>query len=247
MKNQLGGPSKTGNDMLERGHETRPSLLGAKQRNARAGHHLLELENSLRKTNANENLRLVAGAEEVSFDLSQAKRPTTSWIAIVAGEAAYNLRAALDYLVYSLAWLDSGRPHQRTQFPIASSPKQWRSQKSGFLSGVSEEHVKRIRRLQPMGGCQWTEVLRELNNPDKHRSLTAVYVQYEVDIKGDAVATAQANELVPVGQRKAQFCFWDGRPVIETLTELAIEVGRVLVDFQSDFGETDQLKLRDSN
>ena len=37
---------------------------------------------------------------------------------ILVGEVCYNLRAALDYLVYEWAYLDAGGPQKGTQFPI---------------------------------------------------------------------------------------------------------------------------------
>jgi hypothetical protein len=44
--------------------------------------------------------------------------PIPEEISIVVGEICYNLRAALDYLVYELARLDSGCIQNGTQFPI---------------------------------------------------------------------------------------------------------------------------------
>lgn len=101
--------------------EGKPSLRGAKLRSARAAHHLAELERALGETAASGvtlDRRDVQGSEEprITLDWSQSKRPSTAWIAIVSGEVLYNLRTALDYLVYALARLDSGRSQAGTSF-----------------------------------------------------------------------------------------------------------------------------------
>jgi hypothetical protein len=42
-----------------------------------------------------------------------------------------------------------------------------------------------IKRYQPFAGCQWTGLLRDLNNPDKHRTLTSVYVEFSGELRMD--------------------------------------------------------------
>ena len=91
------------------------------------------------------------------------------------GYAVYNLRAALDYLVYSLAFLDSGSEQKGTQFPICSKPSNFEgSVKRGNLRGVNDAHRAMIEALQPYNGAKWLTELAGLSNPDKHMHLTAV-------------------------------------------------------------------------
>ena len=88
----------------------------------RASEHLVELENGIR--NARE---AQADTVPIEFDRDPPHRithrvhPETFYgmrMGIVVGEICYNLRSALDYLVFDLAELDSGAPQNGTQFPI---------------------------------------------------------------------------------------------------------------------------------
>jgi len=98
--------------------------------------------------------------------------PMPEDIGVLVGEISYNLRGALDYLVYELARLDSGSTQEFTQFPIED-------RKTGFdkiaprrLIGLNARHRALIEARQPYRGCDWTDTLKEISNPDKHRKLT---------------------------------------------------------------------------
>ena len=84
------------------------------------------------------------------------------FISILVSEAIYNLRAALDYLIYELAILDSGQIQDGTQFPIENSPRGWKFRRDGcpnkrngipdygcYLRGISFSHKAIIKTLQP--------------------------------------------------------------------------------------------------
>ena len=98
--------------------------------------------------------------------------PIPEEISIVVGEICYNLRAALDYLVYELARLDSGCIQNGTQFPIEYKKKHFDRNSPQKLKGLNPSHVTAIELLQPYRGCDWTATLKEISNPDKHRELT---------------------------------------------------------------------------
>ncbi|HEX3664781.1 MAG TPA: hypothetical protein VHU23_06090 [Rhizomicrobium sp.] len=91
--------------------------------------------------------------------------------AILLGEITYNFRAALDYLVFELAWKDSGSPQDFTQFPICDLKKDFDRKAPRDMVGISAAHQAAIERLQPYNRCNWTAVLRDISNPDKHRHL----------------------------------------------------------------------------
>lgn len=95
-------------------------------------------------------------------------------IPIVVGEAVYNLRAALDYLVFELAVLDSGSSKAQTQFPIEDTPELFSRRRPALLNGVSNSHATVIEWKQPYNRVAWTRSLRDISNPDKHRRLTSV-------------------------------------------------------------------------
>jgi hypothetical protein len=99
---------------------------------------------------------------------------------VLTGEAIQALRRSLDYLVFELAWLDSGVSQDDTQFPIDNSEarfegrrqKKSRGDHSCYLIGVNDEHVTALKELQPCKGTDWTKTLAAISNPDKHRRLT---------------------------------------------------------------------------
>ena len=105
-------------------------------------------------------------------------RFTEPIISIITGEIIYNLRAALDYLIYELACFDSKQVAEGTQFPIEDSEETFNKARIGkiddkrrkgvYLRGVNDVHVAAIKQLQPCDGCQWTRYLRTISNPDKH-------------------------------------------------------------------------------
>lgn len=240
--------------------DDRPSLRGAKLRTQRAATHIAEIESVVGQW-ATENagafvmtaLRSqVEGGEGIQpkFDWSRAKSAPSGWVGIVAGEALYNLRAALDYLVHALAWLDSGTPQDYTQFPIAYSPEDYQKQRPKRLVGVNEAHVKALSEYQPFKGCTWTATLQELSNPDKHRTLTSVHREFGGTFRIDRdTVLDDPNDpervIIPQSDIKLTLRFWNDRPVIDTLKDLAAETARTLLAFQGDFGEQDELTFND--
>jgi hypothetical protein len=56
-------------------------------------------------------------------------KPTRK-IGIIAGDAAHNLRSALDHLAWQLALLNTATPYRLTQFPIARSKREFRKDRS---------------------------------------------------------------------------------------------------------------------
>lgn len=102
---------------------------------------------------------------------------------LAISDAIHNLRAAMDYLVYQLAKLDSGQFQTGTQFPIedakiATAPGGnivgFDISKKKMLKGLSPDHIDRLEQLQPYKGVDWTKHLRDISNPDKHRDLTPI-------------------------------------------------------------------------
>lgn len=80
-------------------------------------------------------------------------------VSVRLGEFIYNLRSVLDYLVYSLAWRDSGRPQDGTQFLIEDREEVFLSKRPSRLKGISDEHVAVLSEYQRTtdasgrGGC----------------------------------------------------------------------------------------------
>ena len=110
---------------------------------------------------------------------------------IRAGEILYNLRSALDHLVWQLVLANGNEPTISNQFPIVDQEEAWNSRSANNLRGVADENKKIIRHLQPFnpslqlpvnGGyqpcnAQVFRTLRELCNVDKHRYLNLIMVR----------------------------------------------------------------------
>jgi hypothetical protein len=108
--------------------------------------------------------------------------PPDPMFSILVGEVCYNLRAALDYLVFELAKHDSGAEQKQTQFLIEDDAGEFQRKVPWRLKGLTPAHVAAIEVLQPFKGCEWTRRLRDLSNPDKHRTLVRVQVEYDLTV-----------------------------------------------------------------
>ena len=166
-------------------------------------------------------------------------------LGILIGEAIYNLRAALDYLIYELAFFDSGSIQKGTQFPIEDTEKRWNiaaygsSKRRPLLEGLNKGHKTAIKGLQPCCGCEWTGTLRRISNPDKHRTLTVVRPQKGIwfgeTMGGTPHVLSTSSESVDVDiEVTFQVQFDDGTPVIETLEVLHSKVTSVLDSFKPE-------------
>ncbi len=151
---------------------------------------------------------------------------------ILVGECIYNLRAALDYLVYELAILDSGKIQHGTQFPIEDTTKGWKSKINTFLKGVSIKHQAAIERLQPCNRVDWTKRLRNLSNPDKHRCLSIVRLGPVIH---NTNLSSTINPMKVYRQLTSEVTFNDGSSVIKTIEEFKSQITLVLDQFNPDF------------
>lgn len=248
--------------------EPGPSLAGAFARVDRAAVHINELDDALecvRKTGedevvAGQSTRLRKHAEE-AFPLSGArvwfdKPPLPDFVSVLVGETVYNLRAALDYMVYELAWKDSGARKRGTQFPIEDrkfdpeNPRRgFDGRRKKFLAGLSDLHVEAIEQLQPYSGAEWTRILRDISNPDKHRQLVrltadAVSVgSYDYRPRGTADASRGVFTNLGIAGMEARVEFSrylmvglpEGGDLVGTLARLCREVRAVIDSFSREF------------
>ena len=108
-----------------------------------------------------------------------------SW-SVRTGEILYNLRSALDHLVWQLVCANGQTPTTDNQFPIADDVDAWkRSSTRRSLKGISDGAKQAIQYLQPFNpwldlptngavhpfDAQTFRTLRNLCNIDKHRHL----------------------------------------------------------------------------
>jgi hypothetical protein len=170
---------------------------------------------------------------------------------ILIGEIFYNLRCALDYLVFELAKLDSDMEQDGTQFPIVDTKKDFEGRVKGpWLRGINAAHVAEIERLQPYNGCKWTTRLRECSNPDKHRHLVpaggnaTIHVHsslekdlarcwgYEREIPHPVAGQPPVKlKVYPTGD----ITFPDGGSVPKIVEELTTHIANTLTAFKPEF------------
>jgi hypothetical protein len=170
-------------------------------------------------------------------------------IGVLIGEVCYNLRSALDYLIFELFKLDSGKAQEFTQFPIVSSPDKFRSwAKDARSKGLNSAHIAELQSLQPYKGCNWTKILRDLSNMDKHREFANIGGSFganafaQGDPRFDRLSSAVRRTPHPVhGEMdvKVDFTghilFVDGMPIVETLEVVKLGVAETLEEFKSEF------------
>ena len=232
-------------------------LDGSFEREWRAGEHLSDLEIEISRVFERQ-------ANAVTFDLNRdpphrivnVKPPLETFfgmrVGILVGEICYNLRSALDYLIFELAKLDSGTTQSGTQFPIMDAKHDFDGRgKSVFLKGINSSHVAAIEGLQPYSGCNWTGILRDFSNEDKHRQFivaggtttATVWSALDTDLSKIRGMVFDRSALHPITGAKVDMkvhiagsvAFDDGSPILETLQELKSNVANCLSIFKPEF------------
>jgi len=161
--------------------------------------------------------------------------PTPPRASRLIGEVIQSLRKALDYLVYELARFDSKSIIEKTQFVIVDSEENFRENKR-HLKGLSGEHIAMFERLQPYNGCNWTKLLRDLSNPDKHKTLTAIRHFTGISLNTSNTEAILAGQKMNVDSYATiQITFYNGSPVIESLEQLMLDVTQTLRLFDCEF------------
>lgn len=239
-----------------------PSLRMARDRVAWASKRLTELARlnaDLGRANDEDSLILTiakaavdratwerGGRPDVHLDWSRANRDAFQVdVHLLGSEVLNHSRTALDYVAFSLAWLDAGRQFAHTKFPFVKDAAAWRKESKSALRGVSPSHVLRLEAYQPFAGCAWSGKLRDLNNRDKHQFAVAVSADQTVWLPRDFSAITldeipgQPDGLrVRTSGQLAEIVLPDRAAAIPALREIVQGVAGVIVDLQGDFGES---------
>jgi hypothetical protein len=229
------------------------SLDGAFSRINRAGEHVAELKRIADAFGrAYHDAILVEARPEYPGHLDfwpPTPFPIPEEVSILVGEIGYNLRAALDYLVYELARLDSRSIQNATQFPIEYKKKSFDKIIPSMLKGLNLSHVTAIESLQPYRGCNWTATLKELSNSDKHRQLTkrayagAVWQEDIGEIRPAVDASAADAQVRTIHQTyaphgtKVDVQLVSSMPLLISVKEDSVPVVRTLQLLQSEVAD----------
>ena len=148
---------------------------------------------------------------------------------ILVGEILYNLRSALDHLVWQLVLANGQTPGRHNEFLIAIDHQRWLQGKGRTLTGVSPKHQAMISYLQPFTGginlpfnVSNLKVLDDLSNIEKHRHLIVAVIASD----GIGPTTFEDNQL-ELGDLDAR------TPLKGTVYLAKIEVGKVLARFNN--------------
>lgn len=90
------------------------------------------------------------------------------------GEVVYNLRSALDQLVWQLVHANYKTPGRHNEFPILDNESRFNDVANSKLKGVSQESSDKIKEMQPFRENEEWDALKTLHslcNTDKHRSV----------------------------------------------------------------------------
>ena len=63
---------------------------------------------------------------------------------VIIGETLYNMRSALDHLIWQLVLANGHTPGRHNQFPISKDCQHWQQEKDRLLKGVSRRHQAMI-------------------------------------------------------------------------------------------------------
>lgn len=129
--------------------------------------------------------------------------PVPAGVALLVGECTYQLRSALDYLMFLCAKPCNEREEQQVQFPIVSKRSLWKGT-SYRMPGVPPGLRTVTESLQPYHRRKWPDTrllwqLRQLNDWDKHRLLASSVAMVQgsklnLEVKG--VTTVLSEESI---------------------------------------------------
>lgn len=224
-----------------------PSLYDAKARIARASEHIKSLEREIERYGWRGPMSPFVQTASVGFNPS----PLCS---ILVGETAYNLKAALDYLVSESYYLATGNFNNGTKFLIVASQKEWernfpqpdtppKALKKLWLHRLSAEHQAVLKGLQPFSGTDWTKTLQKITNPDRHKAL--IELAGEIGYTKIERLSPERAAVMPIEFPAETFVHFEtsrelrlhgiGAHAIQTLQHLTGEVAKVIEAFEPYF------------
>jgi hypothetical protein len=191
----------------------------------RADQHLQSLEEGIERWLSTDPYRVIDQLDpKTDENVVRFRRdtPVPEFFSIVIGDCVYNLRSALDHLVYTLAArhyeaVTDNAPLafgdiKKTQFPIFKTWDDFCRRGKGHIGCIDPRAQAIIYGLQPCAAIEpkstWLWLLNELSNVDKHRTLNVGVVTQQgtglVRIEGVAIESLQYNRGVNAHQRETE-------------------------------------------
>ncbi len=159
----------------------KPSLKNPKLNVERAKEHLEVLDTALVKIQDLKPFRVThyENPEHTHYVISSQIPIIDLRLAILAGDAIYSLRSALDHIAWQLALTTKDRPFDRTEFPIVGEDTSENMRRfKRVTQDIPVSAVNEIKALQPYqrGTAYKDDLLWKLDklcNIDKHRVIPA--------------------------------------------------------------------------
>jgi hypothetical protein len=164
------------------------------QKLSRAREHVDDLSKAIRDFWAAEPWQLepvTDGSTDVTRVRVRHLSPVPAIISMIAGDAAHNIRSALDHFAW--AAVSPSAQSTRTCFPIATAAAHgqggWRQQVEKQLNGASAGLISAVAAMEPWEGGQEESLwaVHELDRVDKHRLLLSAAVALgRIELHGDS-------------------------------------------------------------
>ena len=163
------------------------NLVGIHAKLGRVEHHISEMTNAADRLCADARQSIVREVhedcdEQVWIYRGETPKAPVEW-SVIIGEILYNLRSALDQLVWQLVLANGQVPGRHNEFPITKDHRRWEETNGGLLKGISRRHEAMIGYLQPYTGgmnlpfdVSMLGILNDLGNVEKHRHLLVTVI-----------------------------------------------------------------------
>ena len=203
------------------------TLDGIAAKLARAEYGINNLSKDLRSF-CNEQQRFTTTVERPDLGethlIFQGPNPVLSLgYSIYLGEIAYNLRSALDHLMWQLVLANYKLPTRSNEFPIFRDNSAYKRDSPRKLAGVSKDSTAAIGLMQPfLKDPRWfpLETLQEFCNIDKHRTLHLLRLRWDVLVYSDKQQMVNMELHIPKNR------------------EVEVETGDVLCSVPQDLAVT---------
>lgn len=115
------------------------------------------------------------------FIIIKKLEPIPDEFGLLIGDAAHNLRSALDHIAYAFAKPSNWKEEKKVAFPLCSKRSEFRARAPALLPGISRKVMAAVQRAQPYHGGKGSKTkalgqIQAINNWDKHRSMLVAAV-----------------------------------------------------------------------
>ena len=133
--------------------------------------------------------------------------PVPLELSVILGEWLYNLRSALDYIVWATAVYDSGQlpppGESELQYPIYDNPRSWESNLRR-LKSLARHHRDMLEKMQPFNSpdpdANYLGWVNRLARSDRHRRLSVI-TAYVAELEPIIGFPPQCSHTLAFGDR----------------------------------------------